>query len=636
MPPLLARALFGAALAVAIHGWGAAADALLRRGETRREPLARGALGLAVLLAIGGGLNWLHLLVGPVYWALFGLGFAGAATALGRQLGRRTVDWPWWAIVAGVALLLLPVYAQAVDTDRLNPNDDFFSYLVMPLRILQTGTLEPDLFNYRAAISGPGGLAFLQAPTVGLFGINAIRLADQGVGLLVLIGALATLFRRLAVPIPAAIVTIGGAILLAEHSLVNVTSYFTTMALLVGLILVLGGTEEGLARPLFAAGLLAAVAALKNTAVPFAGLLCICFVVRDWRSGRAGRWRNPAVAAVTAGVILAVWYLPRLAAHVRLLPLAHGDGPDEVSVSYMLWWIASGSAWNWTYLLVFAALWVVASGRALADRPGSVAFLVGLAVLAGSLVMTYATGAVAPTRYNQPLFLLAYLVCAAFALGRMRNWRTLLPATLLVTAGFVAFRLPPPTGSSIPEGAFNRVAGYCQLGGGQPSANYFRDFAAAVAQIANGQPLPFAPNQRAASARRMQDSMAPGTTAVVRTDQPFLLNFARNRLFIADYAAASPAPGLPLDSKDSQRWVDYYRSQSVRYLVYAYATEAGFPAARIKLMLENPRYSPWQRALVRPVPAFHEQLLAIAARWPRVYDDGNTVVVDLASPPAAR
>ena len=184
--------MFGVVMAFTFHGWGALLDDILQKRSLTRTPVARGALGLAVVLALGGILNIFHLLVGPVYALLLGIGVVYAIVCFGRQLRNRAIDWRWCAIVSIGALLLLPVYLQSLDTDKLNPNDDYYSYLVMPMRILQLGTLQPDVFNYRAAISGPGGMAFLQAPVIGLFGVNAIRLADQGCGLLLLIGATAT------------------------------------------------------------------------------------------------------------------------------------------------------------------------------------------------------------------------------------------------------------------------------------------------------------------------------------------------------------------------------------------------------------------------------------------------------------
>lgn len=623
-------------MALAFYGWGALLDDFLQTGNPVRSAVPHGALGLAVVLALGSGLNIFHLLVGSVYGLLLGVGLLGAMWSIGRQMRNRTVDWKWCAIVAIGAFLLLPLYLQSLDTDKLNGIDDFHTYLVLPMRILGTGTLAFDPFSYGATVSGGGGTAFLQAPVIGQFGVRAVRLMDQGCGLLLLLGALASLFRRYLLPVPGGVVLLAGGILLAEHALVNVSSYFSSLALLVALVQVMCRVEDhGWARPVVAALLLAGIVALKNTAVPFAALLCLLFVVRSWWVRSPGRLRNTVVAILVAGTFTFCWTAPKLMTRVELFPLTHGPGPDQANFGYMFWWLASGNAWNWIYLFVFLGGWGLAL-YATRKHPDKIpVLLVGTAALGGSLAMNYLTGGIAITRYTQPVMWVAFMLCVTLVVGRLRSGPGFLSATVLLGLSFVAFRLPPPTGAVIPEAGFNRVAGYLSFDGGQPLGDYAKDFVASMRHAAYDLPVDFpSPLQRDA-VDRMQGVMTPGATALVHTGLPFLFDFRRNQIWVVDFAGVSPAPGMPLDSRDGSKLVAYLRTQSIRYIAYDYGTEAGFAAAVVNQRLINPRFTPWQRALNRRVLAFHGQLGLIATRFPKLYDDGQTFVLDIGLAPAS-
>ena len=69
----------------ALFGWGAWFERLVVRSD-RPVPTARAAVGLAVVLAMGGVLNLLHLLVGPVYLALLIGGMLGGVLHVVLQI----------------------------------------------------------------------------------------------------------------------------------------------------------------------------------------------------------------------------------------------------------------------------------------------------------------------------------------------------------------------------------------------------------------------------------------------------------------------------------------------------------------------------------------------------------------------
>ena len=67
--------------------------------------------------------------------------------------------------------------------------------------------------------------------------------------------------------------------------------------------------------------------------------------------------------------------------------------------------------------------------------------------------------------------------------------------------------------------------------------------------------------QQIAQHIKMQESIPKGETLLTRLETPFLLNFKRNKIFIADWpGGASPPPGMPL-FKGSEPLADYLTSQ---------------------------------------------------------------------------
>ena len=72
----------------------------------------------------------------------------------------------------------------------------------------------------------------------------------------------------------------------------------------------------------------------------------------------------------------------------------------------------------------------------------------------------------------------------------------------------------------------------------------------------------------------MQQSIPQGETVLARLAYPFLLDFKRNRIFIADWpGGASLPPGMP-SFKGAEALANYLISKSIRYVAYSYANEA--------------------------------------------------------------
>jgi hypothetical protein len=283
---------------------------------------------------------------------------------------------------------------------------------------------------------------------------------------------------------------------------------------------------------------------------------------------------------------------------VKLIKLGYGSGDEEVSVGYILRWIC-GEPWDWMYLGLSAVLTAVAIAVGRGERLRIASLMTAVAI--GAVVAVGASGGMAITRFGQPLFLVGYIVLAAVVLARWQS-RVAIVAAILLAAGMTCFRNSPLT------------------------ASYAHDYvAAAKTLVLSPKPMSSVERDRL---RAMQDHLEIGTAALVNLGSPFLLDFTRSDVYVVDFPfAAGPAPGVPQGS--AEELVSYMRSNRIRYVVYDYAAEANFPDAEVARRLAMPRFTPWQRRLNRQVPIFHERLRMIAARASKVYDDGQTWVVDL-------
>ena len=147
------------AFLVSTYGWGRIVVPLFYREAPRSWPYIV-ALGLCVLVVIGGGLNLLHIARPSALEVLSGLGLGSALifTLLAiwrdparfgpRGLTHRLRQWPWrgislgdavpWLVIAGATAFFI---AYLLPAAAFNFHDDFHKYFVAPIRMLQTGSL---------------------------------------------------------------------------------------------------------------------------------------------------------------------------------------------------------------------------------------------------------------------------------------------------------------------------------------------------------------------------------------------------------------------------------------------------------------------------------------------------------------
>ena len=80
----------------------------------------------------------------------------------------------------------------------------------------------------------------------------------------------------------------------------------------------------------------------------------------------------------------------------------------------------------------------------------------------------------------------------------------------------------------------------------------------------------------------------------------------------------------------SDTLVEYLSSQSIRYIVYSYKSEANFKYEDYKGLLSD-NVSPWIRSLAAHTFDFHKNVEELSKKIKPIYDDGEIFVLDLKS-----
>jgi hypothetical protein len=132
-----------------------------------------------------------------------------------------------------------------------------------------------------------------------------------------------------------------------------------------------------------------------------------------------------------------------------------------------------------------------------------------------------------------------------------------------------------------------------------------------------------------ARARAVQDALPAGAGAVLtRVSKPFLFDFRRHRIYIADNpAGASPPPGMP-SFEGEERLADYLLSRDITYVVYSHGDQAGFTMAEYGEWLEETQH-PWVINESARTFDFQESLSRLGRSRRRLFDDGSIFVLDL-------
>ncbi len=644
---------WGVALILGFVGWGR----LLARFLAPQARVGWGqcaAWGLAVSVIVGGVLNWLSAISRPLLVGYVAAGVALTVWDAGRACfaprDRRRPGLASFAADPLSACLLIVLVALvgfrfvAAPVQRsfspnstspdfygvtFNPHDDLHAYLVFPERMLQTGHLGDDPFNTRRLETSLGGTHFLNALTLAALPVDQLHLFENGVCIVILCGITAELFGALGVSRRANrfLLIVGQCMIMDTF---NVVSHVSAMVMLTAWMLLLVEARWRTDPPLRSALLLgivfAGTAALKSTVLVMAGLLIVVYLLIQAFT-RPDRRLLLVIGVAGAVTILAL--APWMDAMVRS--------------SGTLLYPFLGNGYHWTRYLSAplpaepVSRWILENNLRALWLPGVWAVGLGLVFIAGRAVWAvrglgnvWSVAAAAVTAW------LVSIVGFAWAGGGWAVYRYVFPIEYvsgLLLLGAV-WRLTHSRAGSrllrLPQPWYWRAlaAGWLVLQLPMALNLYARILPDDLRPGGPRWPVTDASVNR--SVARMQQAVPAGARLLVRLTQPYLLDFQRNPIFVADWpGSVSPPPGMPL-GRGPEPLARYLLGRGIRYVAYSYRLQADYPEAYFGWMA-GPDQPPWDRYQARFAFDFQSNLAALGKTRRHLYDDGSTFVLDLAA-----
>ena len=639
----LAMFVFGLLLLGSWTGWGAAVHRLF----FRRVPVdlaLQAAWGLAFALVVGGLLNLLRAATPAGIYLFSGTGLVLLLVDTWRRK-RRLVAWAQgltlrvrhdWLLAAAAAVvggIVVVLYAAAVRTTIYNFHDDLQGYFVFPSKMIQTGALGPDPFSERRLLL-LGGMSFLHACVLSVADLRYLSIVDAGIGLLLCVGLLLAIAREARAN---AWLRVGCLLIFLSipPARANTTSLLTGLALFLALFLTL--YRARLRRRLFSQSILpvtlvaAGLCILKTTFVPAAALLVGGASVLDLRYARCG-WiavcRRLALIGGLTLLLCAPWMASLYSSNGTLFYPFLGRG-------------FHGSA--------YGAFWQPSAGVTLANLgPLLLLTLRDLRVL--PLFLLGAMPFLRPDLAARRGVLLAWLLAATMAtlavplvlggdVGRYRYCYSFLYASIFTLLLFASPRDAVGWRRwTIRTLGGLAIAALLLAHGGHAASYWQRQLEAASKSVRMSPKLVMRPagwdshrvalKPYARSYTEMQRAVPEHVVLLARLEYPFLLDFKRNTVYIADYpGGSSPPPGMPF-SQGGERLAEYLCGQGVRYVAYSYAAEAGFPKKVYRARL-IPGMDPWIRQQAQHTLDFQRNLAELGRTRAAIFDDGDVHVLDL-------
>jgi hypothetical protein len=576
----LRTVLWGGAILVSAVGWGAIVARRLYGDDARVGWGLEAALGLAVHLALGGLLAVFSLVSLTTCCVAVALGVAlfalqawrrAAATAAPPDSDSPKGTRPGDIVGVTVIILVLGVaviYYLAMAQDLPgNGGDDYPAYWVFPKQLLATGTLfEP--FSSRR-IYAYGGQSYLQALVLAFSTVSRIGVFDNGICVLVLAGLVIGWVRErprlsLAVVVPALLGLI--ALRYQPH---NAASEFSGAVFFLAIFRVLDrprrAGETAWANALALALVACAVCTLRGSNLAAAALIpAFYYGIRMAREGDARRrWAQEAVlVAVFSLVLLLPWMvLAYRSCGTPLYPLILGNGSKDF-VSFEPPITAAGKARFFIAAsfypgrlpglpLAFLAGLLVPSRASLALRASLAGTALATVILFNALAS--ADHIDSTDRYLFPFGLGYFLAVSLVAAGAVadpatrRTRRSMTAMALVVAVLVLQLALPPKAGYAYRQAYLPPLL-----------------FQMPKMIPANAIPSHLGPPDAPYAA--LQRAVPEHATLLVLLDQPFRLDFKRNRIFLWDQpGTVSPPPDVPI-GQGPQALARYLLDQGIRYV----------------------------------------------------------------------
>jgi hypothetical protein len=622
---------------VSFAGWGRYLGKLVR---VQRLPASVAcALGIAVVILVGGWLNLLHVIYSGVLIGFIGIGVVLYLAARDERpdnyrwssLWVRAPGWSRMLIVLTLVVLVFRV-AATVRLATYHNYDDGTAYLAFPQKMLDAHQFAPDPFSDRRIISSLGGSYLLQTIIIVATSLANVGMADRTLGLLLMLVAiydLGTIFNLS----PQRLAVMGLLAYLVPQETFNLTFCVLPISLLLGMMWAIYATfdQEEVVRWRYAAlagavggGLLC----LKSTFLPYIGAVALFpYLTFLWKESKKEALKLPLIAGCAALTIAFPWMVAmRHESGTLLFPLL-GHGFDYSS--YGLFPHLANFSGTRAVVRVFvqgAVLLILAAVQYFADirdRRSRFSFTILCAAAFAITAFNYESGGDYIWRYNFPQFFTAILVFFAATGGAGDSS----PCTIRVKIVHVFAML------SLVACIF-----YYDIAGGHPApfsqmTKQMFQYPCRLRASLSAQPL-VSPDVQARY-RAIEDTVPPDSTSLDDTAKTYLLLDRGGKRFLIDDwpGAAGPPPGWPY-SKNPEAVTEYLKRNSVRYIVYDYAYAEWVDMQSCQALVNQSHFSQLDHALELMMFVAHHQFSQLRAAHHSIYDDGKIAVVDLASPVA--
>lgn len=637
---------YGIFLLLSLIGWGKVLNDILFP-DRQIDWGQRAAWGLAFSAIVGGVLNatWT---ISPIAILIFlGLGLVYCLVDLAnrRQLIISNFSELFQEcrkdriILAGIALvsfLILIQYAGWVYTGRINTagmvyadgfntSDDYHAYLVFPHKMLQLGSIGPDPFSERRIVS-LGGQSFLHTLILSGLSDPNFNLIDPALPLIITVGLIVGFFQENKAPTKRIIFTLLF-LLLIPLPKANTTSILLPVALFVSWFRTLDSREiersPWEANACIVALIIAAICTLKSSLIPACVFLFaasyICYFLSSHSKQKV--ILEFAMATVLIGLFLLPWMISMYQSSGTLLyPLlgkgyhASAYGITFKSNSGLLGTAKSAlAAFRGIYILILILLGCLSLNvrplkfgnlpeeREFSNRQAvlSVTVAAGLATVAVGVLTENAD----PFRYSFSHLFPAILILIMVAMTDTGALNKNKAANFFLVAVFCA-GLAISYDWDITKNTYSAYLKNIQFGLTNPSLVTAKQ-----------------KSQYAA----LQQSIPQGETVLTRLDAPFILDFKRNQIFLADWPfGASLPPGMPA-FKGAEALAKYLGEKSIRYLAYS-SWSLNHPA---DVDTSGPGLSSWFRLQSQLSHDFRDSVRQLAKTRKKLYEDGENFVLDL-------
>lgn len=639
---------WGICLLLSLTGWGKALNQILFPNQ-RVDWGQRAAWGLAFSLIIGGVLNATWNISPTTILIFLGLGLIyclvdlvnhrqSIATNLSQLFQESRQDKIILSGIAIVSFLILIQYAGWLYTGRLNfanmvyadgfnTSDDYHAYLVFPHKMLQLGSMGLEPFSERRMTS-LGGQSFLHTFIVSVLSDTNLNIIDPSLALIITLGLIIGFLKENQASTRRVIFTILLVLLIAVPK-ANTTSMMLPVALFLSLFRTLDSKEidrsSWVSNACVIALISAAICTLKSSLIPASVIVFavsyLCYFITSntklkvvWEFG---------LATVLVGIFLLPWMISLYQSSGSLLyPLlgkgyhASAYGITFKSGATLLGTVKTAlAAFRGIYVFILILLGCLSlSIRPLkfASLPAESSFSnrqaplsMTVAALLATVVVGVLTENADPFRYSFSHLFPAIIILIMLAMTDTGGLNKNGIPNFFIVAVFCA-GLTISYNWDITKNTYSAYVKNIKFGLTNPSL------------VSAKQKLQYA---------ALQQSIPEGETVLTRLNAPFILDFKRNQLFLADWpGGASLPPGMPA-FKGPEALANYLVSKSIRYIAYS-SWSLNHPA---DVDTSGPGLSSWFRLQSQLSHDFRDNVQQLAKTRKKLYEDGENFVLDLGS-----